>query len=126
MTLIMELLNSKVDHKDYQCDRTPWGVKLCEMVASPRFGLLYDIYHMQIMEGDIIRTIRDHHRHIKHYHTAGVPGRREFDGTQELQYGPICRAIVEMGFAGYLGQEFIPSGDDPLASLRAMVEICDV
>jgi hydroxypyruvate isomerase len=126
VTLIMELLNSKVDHKDYQCDRTPWGVKLCEMVGSPRFGLLYDIYHMQIMEGDIIRTIRDHHRHIRHYHTAGVPGRREFDQTQELQYPAICRAIVETGYEGYLGQEFIPSGDSPLASLRAMAALCDV
>jgi hydroxypyruvate isomerase len=126
VTLVMELLNSKIDHKDYMCDRTPWGVRLVEKVASPRFKLLYDIYHMQIMEGDIIRTIRDHHQHIAHYHTAGVPGRNEIDDTQELNYPAICRAIADTGFTGYLGQEFIPKHDDPFASLRQAVQLCSV
>jgi hydroxypyruvate isomerase len=126
VTLVMELLNSKIDHKDYMCDRTPWGVRLVEKVASPRFKLLYDIYHMQIMEGDIIRTIRDHHQHIAHYHTAGVPGRNEIDDTQELNYPAICRAIADTGFTGYLGQEFIPRNDDPFASLRQAVQLCSV
>jgi hydroxypyruvate isomerase len=122
----MELLNSKIDHKDYMCDRTPWGVRLVEKVASPRFKLLYDIYHMQIMEGDVIRTIRDHHQAIAHYHTAGVPGRNEIDDTQELNYPAICRAIADTGFTGYLGQEFIPKHDDPFASLRQAVQLCSV
>jgi hydroxypyruvate isomerase len=126
ITLVMELLNSKVDHKDYMCDRTPWGVRLVEKVASPRFKLLYDIYHMQIMEGDVIRTIRDHHLAIAHYHTAGVPGRNEIDDTQELNYPAICRAIVDTGFTGYLGQEFIPKGDDAFASLRDAIQRCTV
>jgi hydroxypyruvate isomerase len=126
ITLVMELLNSKIDHKKYMCDRTPWGVRLVEKVASPRFKLLYDIYHMQIMEGDIIRTIRDHHQHIAHYHTAGVPGRNEIDDTQELNYPAICRAIADTGFTGYLGQEFIPRNDDPFASLRQAVQLCSV
>lgn len=125
VTLVMELLNSKVDHKDYQCDRTAWGVRLCEEVGSPRFRLLYDIYHRQIMEGDVIRTIREHARWIAHYHTGGVPGRREIDASQELNYPAICRAIVETGFEGYIGQEFIPSRE-PLESLREAVRICDV
>jgi len=126
VTLVMELLNSKIDHKDYMCDRTPWGVRLVEKVASPRFKLLYDIYHMQIMEGDVIRTIRDHHQAIAHYHTAGVPGRNEIDDTQELNYPAICRAIADTGFTGYLGQEFIPKHDDPFASLRQAVQLCTV
>ncbi len=126
ITLVMELLNSRIDHKDYMCDRTNWGVRLVEEVASPRFKLLYDIYHMQIMEGDVIRTIRDHAMHIAHYHTAGVPGRREIDENQELQYSAICRAIADTGFDGYLGQEFIPSKEDPFASLEQAIRLCRV
>jgi hydroxypyruvate isomerase len=125
VTIVMELLNSKVDHKDYMCDRTLWGVELCKTVGSPRFKLLYDIYHMQIMEGDVIRTIRQHKEHIAHYHTGGVPGRNEIDETQELNYATICRAIVETGFTGYLAQEFIPKGA-PMASLAQGFRICDV
>ena len=121
----MELLNSKVDHKDYQCDHTLWGVELCKRVGSERFKLLYDIYHMQIMEGDVIRTIRDYHPYIAHYHTGGNPGRHEIDHTQELNYGAIMRAIVETGFTGHVAQEFIPTRD-PLTSLREGVAICDV
>ena len=125
VTVIMELLNSKVDHEDYQCDRTPWGAALVEKVGSPRFKLLYDVYHMQIMEGDVIRTIRDHRERIAHYHVAGVPGRHEIDGTQELHYPAIMRALVETGFTGYVAQEFVPTRD-PLASLREAVRICTV
>ena len=125
VTLIMELLNSKVDHKDYQCDHTLWGVEVCRMVNSPNVKLLYDIYHMQIMEGDIIRTIRTYHPFIAHYHTAGNPGRHEIDETQELNYAPIVRAILETGYEGYLGQEFIPTGD-PIAALERAFEICNV
>jgi hydroxypyruvate isomerase len=125
VTVIMELLNSKVDHADYQCDHTAWGVGLVEKVGSPRFKLLYDIYHMQIMEGDVIRTIRRHHAHIGHYHTAGVPGRHELDATQELQYPAIMRAISETGFSGYVAQEFIPTRD-PLTSLAEAVKLCSV
>ena len=123
---VMELLNSKVDHKDYMCDHTAWGVKLCEMVGSEKFKLLYDIYHMQIMEGDVIRTIGEFHRHIAHYHTGGVPGRNEIDDSQELNYPAIMRAIVATGYKGFVGQEFIPKGKDPLAALAAGVRICDV
>jgi hydroxypyruvate isomerase len=123
--VIMELLNSKVDHKDYMCDHTPWGVELVKQVASPRFRLLYDIYHMQIMEGDVIRTVTDNFEHIAHYHTGGVPGRREIDISQELNYVAICKAIVEKGYTGYLGQEFIPSRD-AMTSLREAAAICDV
>jgi len=122
----MELLNSKVDHKDYQCDRTEWGVKLVEKLGSPNFKLLYDIYHMQIMEGDVIATIRKYHKYIGHYHTGGVPGRNEIDETQELYYPAIMRAIVEPGYTGYVGQEFIPKRPDKLASLKQGVEICDI
>ncbi len=125
VTVCMELLNSRVDHPDYMCDRTPWGVTLVERVGSERFRLLYDIYHMQIMEGDVIRTIRDNHRSIAHYHTGGVPGRNEIDETQELYYPAIMRAIKETGFPGYVGQEFIPTGD-PLAALAEAVRICTV
>ncbi len=125
VTIIMELLNSKVDHKDYMCDRTAWGVRLVEEVASDRFRLLYDIYHMQIMEGDVIRTIGEHGKYIAHYHTGGVPGRREIDSTQELYYPAICRAIAGTGYAGFLGQEFIPSRD-PIGSLREAARICTV
>jgi hydroxypyruvate isomerase len=122
----MELLNSKVDHRDYQCDHTAWGVKLAEKLGSPNFKLLYDIYHMQIMEGDVIATIRKHHKYIGHYHTGGVPGRNEIDDTQELYYPAIMKAIVETGYTGFVGQEFIPKRPDKLASLKQGVGICDV
>ena len=125
ITVCVELLNSKVDHKDYQGDRTAFGVEVVAAVNSPRVKLLYDIYHMQIMEGDVIRTIRQHHAHIGHYHTGGVPGRHELDDTQELQWPPICRAIVETGFTGYLAHEFVPVRD-PMTSLREAVLLCDV
>jgi hydroxypyruvate isomerase len=125
ITVCMELLNSKVNHKDYMCDRTPWGVELVEKVGSPRFKLLYDIYHMQIMEGDVIRTIRENQEYIGHYHTGGNPGRNEIDETQELYYPAIVRAIIETGYEGYLGQEFVPSRD-PLTSLAQGFRICDV
>jgi len=121
----MELLNSKVDHHDYQCDRTPWGVRVCEMVNSSRVKLLDDIYHMQIMEGDIIRTITDNAQWIGHYHTAGVPGRRDMDETQELYYPAIMRAIVETGYDGYVGHEFIPKGD-PVEALKSAFDLCNV
>ena len=124
--IVMELLNSRVDHKDYQCDKTPWGVELVKRVGSPNFKLLYDIYHMQIDEGDVIRTIRNNHQYFAHYHTGGVPGRREIDQTQELYYPAIMEAIVKTGFRGYVAQEFIPSWNDKLAALRKGVEICDV
>lgn len=123
VTLVLELLNSKVDHPDYQADHTSWGVKVCQAVSSPRVKLLYDIYHMQIMEGDIIRTIRAAHEMIGHYHTAGNPGRNELDGTQELYYPAILQAIKETGFAGYIAHEFVPKGD-PIASLRAAFQEC--
>lgn len=123
VTLVMELLNSKVDHPDYQCDRTSWGVALCERLAHPRFKLLYDIYHMQIMEGDIIRTIREFHPYFSHYHTAGYPGRHEIDESQELSYPAIVRAIRETGFTGFLAQEFIPLGD-PMEALADAVNRC--
>jgi hydroxypyruvate isomerase len=125
VTVIMELLNSKVDHKDYQCDRTAWGVELCKAVGSDRFRLLYDIYHMQIMEGDVIRTIREHGKYINHYHTAGNPGRSNLDDTQELNYRGICEAIVATGFTGWIAQEFMPRGDAAEALGKA-VRICDV
>jgi hydroxypyruvate isomerase len=125
VTICMELLNSKVDHRDYQCDRTPWGVALVKRVGSERFKLLYDIYHMQIMEGDVIRTIRDNRDFIAHYHTAGVPGRHEIDASQELNYPAIMRAIAETGFTGYVAQEFIPTRD-PRTALAEAVEICRV
>lgn len=126
VTVCMELLNSKVDHPGYQCDHTSWGVELVNRVGSSHFRLLYDIYHMQIMEGDIIRTIRNHHDAIAHYHTGGVPGRNEIDETQELNYPAIVRAIVETGYEGFIGQEFVPAADDPLESLREAIEICTV
>ncbi len=127
VTIIMELLNSKVNHKDYQCDRTPWGAELVKRVGSDRFKLLYDIYHMQIMEGDVIRTIRENAQYIAHYHTAGNPGRNEFEpiDVQELNYPAIMRAIRDTGYKGYIGQEFSPKRD-PLTSLAAAVKICAV
>ena len=126
VTICMELLNSKVNHADYMCDLTAWGAELVKSVGSERFKLLYDIYHMQIMEGDVIRTIRDNHQYIGHYHTGGVPGRHEIDEAQELYYPAIMRAIVETGFKGYVAQEFIPADADVLASLKQGVSICDV
>jgi hydroxypyruvate isomerase len=125
VTICMELLNSKLDHPDYMCDRSPWGVALVERVGSPRFKLLYDIYHMQIMEGDVIRTIQDNKEYFAHYHTGGNPGRHEIDETQELNYAAIAQAIVATGFDGYLAQEFIPARN-PLASLAQGFRICDV
>jgi hydroxypyruvate isomerase len=125
VTICAELLNSKVDHKDYHGDHTAFGVRVVSAVNSPRVKLLYDIYHMQIMEGDIIRTIRDNWDHIAHFHTGGVPGRHELDETQELQWRSVCQAIVDKGFQGYLAQEFIPTRD-PITSLREAVVLCDV
>jgi hydroxypyruvate isomerase len=125
VTVCMELLNSRIDHPDYQCDHTAWGAELVRRVGSERFKLLYDIYHMQIMEGDVIRTIRQHHAAIAHFHTGGVPGRHEIDESQELNYPAIVRAIQETGFTGFLAQEFIPTGD-PLPALRAAVRRCTV
>jgi hydroxypyruvate isomerase len=125
VTIVMEGLNSKVNHKDYMYDKTPWGVELCKKVGSERFKLLYDIYHMQIMEGDVIATIRQYKDYIAHYHTGGVPGRNEIDETQELNYPAIIRAILDTGYKGYLGQEYIPKRD-PLASLAQGFRICDV
>lgn len=122
----MELFNSKVNHKDYMCDNTPWGIELCKQLGSPNFKLLYDIYHMQINEGDIIRTINDGHQYFGHYHTAGVPGRNEIDETQELYYPAIMHAILKTGYKGYVAQEFIPKKEDKIASLKKAVELCDV
>ena len=126
--LLMELLNSKIDHKDYMCDKTVWGVELAKRIGSPNFKLLYDIYHMQIDEGDVIRTIRENHQYIGHYHTGGVPGRHIIDETQELYYPAIMRAIVETGFTDYVAQEFVPTGtnDEKIAQLKKAISICDV
>ena len=126
VVLVMELLNSRVDHKDYHCDKTSWGVELAKRIGSPNFKLLYDIYHMQIDEGDVIRTIKNNHQYIGHYHTGGVPGRNEIDNTQELYYPAIMQAILETGYKGYVAQEFIPSWNDKLAALKKGIEICDV
>lgn len=123
--IVMELLNSKVNHPDYMCDTSKWGVQLAKEVNSPMFGLLYDIYHMQIMEGDVIRTIRENQKYYLHYHTGGNPGRNEIDETQELYYPAIAKAIVETGYKGYFAHEFIPKRD-PLTSLREAVKLCDV
>lgn len=124
--LCMELLNSKVNHKDYQADHTAWGAEVCKAVGSENIKLLYDVYHMQIMEGDVIATINKFHPYISHYHTGGVPGRNEIDETQELYYPAIMKAILETGYTGFVGQEFIPKRPDKLASLKQGVEICDV
>lgn len=128
VVLHMELLNSKVDHSDYMCDNSIWGVELCKRLGSNNFKLLYDIYHMQIMEGDIIHTIRENHMYYGHYHTAGVPGRNELDEKQELFYPPIMKAIKDIGFKGYVAQEFIPRDktNNGINSLKKAVEICDV
>jgi hydroxypyruvate isomerase len=126
VTLVMELLNSKIDHKDYMCDHTAWGVELCKRIGSGNFKLLYDIYHMQIDEGDIIRNITENHEYIAHYHTGGVPGRHEIDDTQELYYPAVMKAIVATGFKGHVAQEFTPSQPDKIASLKKCINICDV
>ncbi len=126
VTVCMELLNSKRDQHDYMCDHTNWGVELVKRVGSERFKLLYDIYHMQIMEGDMIATIRQNYQYIAHYHTGGVPGRNEIDDTQEIHYPAVMKSIVETGFKGFVAQEFIPKRPDALASLKQGVEICDI
>ncbi|MCW5551484.1 MAG: sugar phosphate isomerase/epimerase [Verrucomicrobiae bacterium] len=126
VTICMELLNSKRSHKDYQCDYSKWGIELCKRLGSERFKLLYDIFHMQIMEGDVCDTIKENHQYFDHYHTGGVPGRAEIDETQELYYPRIIQAIVDTGFKGYLAQEFVPRRRDKLASLKQGVQICDV
>jgi len=125
VTLCIELLNSKVNHPGYMCDHTAWGVEVCRRVGSPRVKLLYDIYHMQIMEGDIIHTIRENLPYLAHFHTAGNPGRHEFDLTQELNYPAICRAIADLGYQGYISHEYTPT-KDPLGTLERMMKICDV
>lgn len=122
----MELLNSKVDHKDYMCDHTTWGVELCKAIGSDNFKLLYDIYHMQIMEGDVIRNIQDYNQYLGHYHTGGNPGRNEINETQELYYPAIMKAIAAAGFKGHVAQEFIPTWEDPIAALKEGITICDV
>ncbi|MEY4384741.1 MAG: hypothetical protein RLY20_24 [Verrucomicrobiota bacterium] len=126
VTLCMELLNSKRSHKDYQCDHTAWGVELVKRISSERFKLLYDIFHMQIMDGDVCDTIKENHQYFDHYHTGGVPGRAEIDETQELNYPRIMKAIIATGFKGYVAQEFVPKRADALASLRQSIQICDV
>jgi len=125
VTVTLELLNSKVDHKDYMADHTAWGVEVCKGVGSDRLKLLYDIYHMQIMEGDVIRTIKENSKYIGHYHTGGNPGRNEIDETQELNYTAVMKAIVATGYKGFVGQEFVPRRD-PLTSLKQAVQLCDV
>lgn len=125
----MELFNSKVNHPDYMCDKSAWGVELCKKIGSPNFKLLYDIYHMQINEGDVIRTITNNHQYFGHYHTAGVPGRHEIDETQELYYPAIIKAILATGYKGWVAQEFMPTGKgnkEKIAALKKAVKICDV
>ncbi len=126
VNVILELLNSKVDHKGYMADKSAWGIELCKRVGSERLKLLFDIYHMQIMEGDIIRSIQEHGEYFGHYHTGGNPGRHEIDDTQELNYTAVMRAIAARGYKGFVGQEFVPARPDALASLRQAIEICDV
>ena len=126
VTIVMELLNSRVNHRDYQCDHTEWGVELCKAIGSERFKLLYDIYHMQIMEGDLIVRIKKFNQYIAHFHTGGVPGRNEIDDTQEINYPAVMKAIVETGYKGFVAQEFIPKREDKIASLKQGVQICDV
>jgi hydroxypyruvate isomerase len=125
VTICLELLNSKIDHHDYMCDHTAWGVGVIKAVDSPRVKLLYDIYHMQIMEGDVIRTIRDNIQYIAHFHTGGVPGRHELDDTQELQWRTVAKAIADLNYQGYFAHEFVPT-KDPLTSLKSAVELCTV
>jgi hydroxypyruvate isomerase len=124
--ITMELLNSRVDHKDYMCDKSAWGIELCKRISSENFKLLFDIYHMQIDEGDIIRTIRNNHQYFGHYHTAGNPGRNDLDDNQEIYYPPIMQAIVDSGFKGFVSHEFIPKGEDKFAALGHAVQVCDV
>ncbi|MBC2604924.1 hydroxypyruvate isomerase family protein [Pelagicoccus albus] len=124
--VVMELLNSKRNHADYQCDHTSWGVELVKQVGSENFKMLYDIYHMQIMDGDVIDTIRENHQYFGHYHTGGVPGRNELDETQELYYPAIMKAILETGFDGYVAQEFVPTWEDPIEALAHGIRVCDV
>jgi hydroxypyruvate isomerase len=126
VTICIELLNSKHTHPDYMCDHSKWGVELVKRVSSERFKLLYDIFHMQIMEGDLIDSIQRNHQYFAHYHTGGVPGRGEIDETQETNYPAVMRAIVATGYKGYVAQEFVPKRPDALASLRQGVQICDV
>ena len=126
VTMVMELLNSKIDHKDYMCNHIEWGAELCTRIDSEHFKLLYDIYHMQIQEGDIIRNITTHHKHIAHFHTGGVPGRHEINNTQELNYPAIMKAIADTGYKGYVAQEFVPTKKHPLDSLKEAIHICDV
>ncbi len=125
LTICLELLNSKIDHKDYQCDHTAWGVEVVKKVNSPNVKLLYDIYHMQIMEGDVIRTIRQNIDWIGHFHTGGVPGRNELDDNQELNWPGIMRAIAATGYSGYVAHEFVPTRD-PLTSLKEAVKLCSI
>jgi hydroxypyruvate isomerase len=125
VTICMELLNSKVNHKDYMCDHTAWGVQVVQAVNSPRVKLLYDIYHMQIMEGDLVRTIQQNIQWLGHFHTGGVPGRHELDGTQEVQWDGVMRGIAAANFQGYVAHEFVPTRD-PLTSLRQAVDLCDI
>ncbi len=125
VTLCLEVLNSKVDHHDYQADHTAWAAQVVQGVASPRLKILYDIYHMQIMEGDVIRTIQSNFPHIAHFHTGGVPGRNEIDDTQELNYRRVMLAIAALGFTGYVAQEFVPKRD-PVTAMKQAFEICDV
>ncbi|MDE3212324.1 MAG: TIM barrel protein [Bacteroidota bacterium] len=126
VTMIMELLNSKIDHKDYMCNHVEWGAALCDRVGSDNFKLLFDIYHMQIQEGDIIRNITDYQKYIAHFHTGGVPGRHEINDTQELYYPAIMKAILATGYKGYVAQEFMPTYPNKLDSLREAIRICDV
>jgi len=126
VTINLELLNSKVNHKDYMADHTAWGAELCKRVDSPRVKLLYDIYHMQIMEGDIIRTIRDNYKYLGHFHTGGNPGRHELDNTQELNWRAIATAIADLGYQGYFAHEFVPIAPDPIKSLEQAYELCKV
>ncbi|HLJ55706.1 MAG TPA: TIM barrel protein, partial [Chthonomonadaceae bacterium] len=125
VTVCMELLNSKHDHRDYQCDHTAWGVDVCKAVGSERVKLLFDIYHMQIMEGDVCTTIRENIDFIAHFHTGGIPGRHEIDETQELNYARVCREIAKTNFTGFVAHEFLPA-HDPMTSLQQAVKICDV
>lgn len=129
VTIQMEVFNSKVNHPDYMADNTKWTIELCKQLGSPNFKILYDIYHMQISEGDIIATIKKNHEYFGHYHTAGVPGRHEIDESQELFYPAIIKAVVDTGFKGYLAQEFIPTGkenEDKIKALKVAVKLCDV
>ena len=125
VTLCMELLNSKVNHPGYMCDHTSWGVEVCKRVNSPRVKLLYDIYHMQIMEGDVIRTIKQNFQYLGHFHTAGNPGRHEFDDTQEMNYTGICKAIADLGYKGFIAHEYTPT-KEPLETLDKMMRLCEV